>query len=327
MFYANESETVFPAGPQYIGAVEKVMFAIITMVPCCMFLFINVTMLFTLRSKQVFRETSRFILLFNLLLADTVLMVQTLYLYILSVCRITLLYLFCGVLIMISSLTSRISPLTLVLMCLERFVAVCHPLRHSTMVTVRNTEVAIIVIWSCSSLNVFFEFVLVVIFSLSDKLSLQMTEYCSKKEIFIDSLSLSFKESLTYFLFVSAGLVVIFSYISVMVVARSASTDKPSAQKARNTLLLHLVQLGLSLCSTIQDIILLQSLSRVIDRITAVRIQIGIYISIVILPRCLSCFIYGLRDQTIRPVLLHHLCLQWRQSVPVLLRQKTAVKE
>lgn len=326
MFYANESQTDFSAAPQYVGAVEITMFAIITTIPCCVFLFVNVTMLFTLRSKQVFRETSRFILLFNLLFADTVLMVQSQCLYMLSACRITLLYLLCGVLIMISSLTSMVSPLTLVVMCLERYVAVCHPLRHNTIVTIRNTGVAIIVIWSCCSLNVFFEFVLLVNFSLSEKLSLQMTEYCSKKDIFLDSWSLSFKKSLNYFLFVSAGLVVIFSYISVMVVARSASTDKPSAQKARNTLLLHLVQLGLSLCSTLHNVII-QSISRVTKRITFVRIQVAIYICIVILPRCLSCFIYGLRDQTIRPVLLHHLFLQWRQSVPVWSRRKTAVKE
>ncbi|KAF7648079.1 hypothetical protein LDENG_00162470 [Lucifuga dentata] len=66
-----------------------------------------------------------------------------------------------------------------------------------------------------------------------------------------------------------------------MLAARSASTDKDSARKARNTLLLHMVQLGLTLSSTM----------------------------------CLSALIYGLRDQTIRSTLMYYLCCRQKRSV------------
>ncbi|CAK6979968.1 odorant receptor 131-2-like, partial [Scomber scombrus] len=69
--------TNITAGLQYQGLLGIVMFSILTSVPCCVFLFINGTMLFTLRSKLVFRETSRYILLYNLLFADTVLLAQS----------------------------------------------------------------------------------------------------------------------------------------------------------------------------------------------------------------------------------------------------------
>uniref|UniRef100_A0A4W6FA87 G-protein coupled receptors family 1 profile domain-containing protein n=1 Tax=Lates calcarifer TaxID=8187 RepID=A0A4W6FA87_LATCA len=304
MAYTNQSQMNITDGLQYQGLLGLVLFSTVTTVPCCVFLFINGTMLFTLRSKPVFRETSRHILLYNLLLADTVVLVQSQALYLLSVCRIRLTYPVCGVLIMLTSLTTSISPLTLVLMSLERYVAVCYPLRHATIITIRNTEVAIIVVWAFSSLNVLTKVVLLLQFPLEDQ---QMKDFCGKESMLLDPVSDLYEKAFTYFLFVSAGVAVICSYIGVMVAARSASTDKASARKARNTLLLHLVQLGLSLLSTIHNFLLF-SISKSLDRVKIVRIQIVIYLCIIILPRCLSSLIYGIRDQIIRPVLMYNLC-------------------
>ncbi len=106
MLGANQSQTNFTVGLQHRGLLERVMLSFMTTLPCCVFLFINVTMLFTLRSKSVFCETSRYILLFNLLLADTVHLVQSQLLYILAACRIMLTYPVCCVVVMLASLHS-----------------------------------------------------------------------------------------------------------------------------------------------------------------------------------------------------------------------------
>uniref|UniRef100_A0A4W6F9K3 G-protein coupled receptors family 1 profile domain-containing protein n=1 Tax=Lates calcarifer TaxID=8187 RepID=A0A4W6F9K3_LATCA len=299
MFFANQSQTNVTVGLQYQGLLERVLLSILSTVPCCVFLFINGTMLFTLRSKPVFCETSRYVLLYNLLFADTVV--------------ITLTYPVCGVLIMFTRLTNDISPLTLMVMSLERYVAVCYPLRHATIITIRNTGLAIVGIWAFSSLNVITQVLLLFVFSFNNLQSLQMKDFCGKESMLLDPVSDLYEKAFTYFLFVSAGVAVICSYIGVMVAARSASTDKASVQKARKTLLLHMVQLGLSLSSTTY-IPLVIAISKVLDRIVIVRIQNVIYVCAIILPRCLSSLIYGIRDQTIRPVLMHHLCCQWRQS-------------
>ncbi|KAM7397457.1 hypothetical protein PAMA_005648 [Pampus argenteus] len=313
MLYANQSQTNITVGLQYQGLLERLMFSTVTSVPCCVFLFINGTMLFTLRSKHVFRETSRYILLYNLLFADTVQMALSQLLYILAASRLWMTYPLCGALVMLGHLTRKISPLTLVVMSLERYVAVCYPLRHATIITKRNTGVAICVIWTISSLNVLTQVLLMINSHVEDTVSLQMKDFCGKESIFLDQISDLYDKAYTYCLFVSAGIVVSCSYIGVMVAARSASTDRDSAVKARKTLLLHLVQLGLSLSSTLHNLLLI-AISKIIDRILSVRIQIFLYVLVIILPRCLSALIYGIRDQTIRPVLVYHLCCQWKRS-------------
>ncbi|XP_022625121.1 olfactory receptor 7G1-like [Seriola dumerili] len=312
--YANQSQTNVTIGLQYQGIPERVFFSTVTTVPCFVFLFINGAMLFSLRSKPVFRETSRYILLYNLLFADTVLLAHTQLMYIIAACRIRLMYPVCGVLTMLTNLTSVISPLTLMMMSLERYVAVCYPLRHATIITIRNTGGAIIVVWAFGSLNVLIRVVLLLDFPFEEQEGLQMTEFCSREKMMLGSLSDDYDKAYTCILFISAGMAITCSYIGVMVAARSVSTDKASARKARNTLLLYSVQLGLSLFSTIYNPLLI-AISKVVNKIVLVRIQIVGYVCIVIFPRCLSTLIYGIRDRTIRPILIYHLCCRLKLSV------------
>ncbi|XP_070700229.1 odorant receptor 131-2-like [Pempheris klunzingeri] len=311
MLHADVSVSNVSVELQYQSLVERLVFSSVTTLPCCVFLFINVTMLFTLRSKVVFRETSRYVLLFNLLLADTVLLIQSQLLYLLAACRIMLMYPVCGLLTMLADLTNEVSPLTLVVMSLERYVAVCYPLRHAAVVTIRNTAGAIILVWAFSSLNILTRVLLLVDFPFEDQESLQMTDLCSDIAMFLGPMSRHYDEAYTCFLFLSAGVAVASSYIGVIIAARSASTDRASVRKARNTLLLHLVQLGLSLSSTVYNPLLI-ALSRTVSRIVFVRVQTVLYVCTFIFPRCLSSLIYGIRDQTIRPALMHRLCCQVR---------------
>ncbi|KAM3601798.1 uncharacterized protein V6R79_019075 [Siganus canaliculatus] len=215
---------------------------------------------------------------------------------------------------MLAIITTVISPLTLVVMSLERYVAVCYPLRHSSIVTIRNTAAAIFVVWAFSSLNVLTQVVLLVQFPFDDLQNLQMQQYCGKKSLLFDPLLALHDTVYTCFLFISAGVVVVWSYIGVMIAARSASTDEDSAHKARSTLLLHLVQLGLSLSSVIYNPILIM-LSTIVDYTVFLRVHNIFYIFIIIFPRCLSCLIYGIRDQNIRPILVYNLCCQWSGSL------------
>ena len=316
--YANQSQNNSTGGLQYQGLLERVTFSILTTVPCCVFLYINGIMLFTLRSKSVFRDTSRYILLYNLLFADTVLLIHGQLMYILAASKVTLTYPVCGVFTMLANLTTEISPLTLVVMSLERYVAVCYPLRHASIITIRNTGVAIMLVWTFGALSVLPKVFLLLNFQFEKLQSLQMKRFCGKESMLLDPLSELYDKAFTYCLFLSTGVAVSCSYIGVILAARSASTDKASARKVRNTLLLHLVQVGLSLSSTIHNPMLI-AISKVLDRIILVYIQIVFYVCFFIFPRCLTSLIYGIRDQTIRPVLMYNLCCQCRGSLSVTL--------
>uniref|UniRef100_A0A3B5AF87 G-protein coupled receptors family 1 profile domain-containing protein n=1 Tax=Stegastes partitus TaxID=144197 RepID=A0A3B5AF87_9TELE len=129
---------------------------------------------------------------------------------------------------------------------------------------------------------------------------LQVKDLCSNIAVMLGSVSREYDEAFTCVVFVSAGVAITSSYIGVAAAARSASADKTSARKARNTLLLHLVQLGLSLSSTIYNPLLI-ALSRTVTRIVIARFNISGAVTMFtfLLPRCLSALVYGLRDQTV----------------------------
>lgn len=62
---------------------------------------------------------------------------------------------------------------------------------------------------------------------------------------------IQFETSYAYCVFVSAGVAVLSTFISVMAVNWLGLYNKASAEKASKMLLLHMVQLGLSLCSAV----------------------------------------------------------------------------
>ncbi|XP_054611722.1 odorant receptor 131-2-like [Dunckerocampus dactyliophorus] len=300
-----------------LGLVERVLSSSFTSVTCLVFLFINGVMMFILRSKPVFQETSRYILLFHLLLADTLQMAITQALYLLNAYRIIMTYPECGVLTMIGHLTNDISPLLLVVMSLERYVAVCHPLRHASIVTVKNTGAAVLAVWIFSLLNVLTRVLLLLKFPFDELESLQMPELCASTNMILLPVFDHYRTAYTGFLFTLAGLIIVCSYVSVMVAARSASRgqgDKESARKAQRTLLLHLVQLALILLSYIYTTVLI-FLYTVTSRIIFLRMQSFMFVCFFFIPRCMGSLIYGLRDQTIRVVLTYYLCCTLKVAV------------
>ncbi|XP_036974775.1 odorant receptor 131-2-like [Acanthopagrus latus] len=299
---------------QYQASHEIMLFGTLSVGSSCSFFYINSVLLFTLRSKQVFCETSRYILLFNLLFADTATLVSNLLLYFLASLRIKISYYACGPLILLSVFTITISPLTLAVMSFERFVAVCYPLRHAAIFTMRSLSIIIALVWAFSFIHILIRvFMLLYVFT-TTSLDLHMNDFCSKEAMFFVPIFNDFEEAYSSILFLSVGAVIFASYIGVVLVARSASTDKASARKALQTLLLHLIQLCLILTSTLNTTIMV-AIAKTLGRLALMRIYNVCFVCLTILPRCLSALIYGLRDQTIRPALRQNLCCRWRCSL------------
>ncbi|XP_062342279.1 odorant receptor 131-2-like [Osmerus eperlanus] len=283
----------------------SILFATLSVTPLLIFLYINGVILFILRNKPVFRETPRYVLLYNLLFADTFQLLVGQFLYILATARVYMIRYLCAIIAMLGILTNDISPYNLAVMSLERYVAVCFPLRHSAIVTVKNTGVSIAVVWAISGINTIIRiFMLILLESLP--LDQYMLDFCAKETLFKQKLFYDFDKAFTGVTFVFVGIVILCSYFGVMIAARSASSGKASTTKAKKTVLLHMIQLLLILSSTLVSPILTAFYGKV-DRITLITIYYILFLCLVNLPRCLSGLIYGLRDQTIRPFLLYHL--------------------
>ncbi|MFT7819301.1 olfactory receptor 11A1-like [Arapaima gigas] len=226
-------------------------------------------MLVAVRSKAAFRETSRYILFAHMLFNDILHLVTSMVLYILSFFYLEIIQVFCTLLTLISANTFINEPLNLAVMSLERYVAVCFPLRHGELSTPQKTFYALVVIW------------------------LIRKSWQRDKEVAF---------SVLYFTLVAG--VLLFTYVSITLEARSASTDRTSAQKAMRTVMLHAFQLCLSLMSFLYNLfqVLLSSLP--LD--VFVQLRFVTYVVVLLLPRCLSPLIYGLRDQSFRPVFMYH---------------------
>ncbi|CAJ0924417.1 unnamed protein product [Ranitomeya imitator] len=96
------------------------------------------------------------------------------------------------------------------------------------------------------------------------------------------------------FIFATVALIIAFTYIEVMLVARKIGSGGSSAHKAGKTVMLHAFQLILcmvSFISTSTEVLLINYVSYLL---------ITNYIILTCLPRLLSPVIYGLRDEVFR---------------------------
>uniref|UniRef100_A0A8C6TRA4 G-protein coupled receptors family 1 profile domain-containing protein n=1 Tax=Neogobius melanostomus TaxID=47308 RepID=A0A8C6TRA4_9GOBI len=270
---------------QYMTLGERVTVSVLTSGPCAMCLGVNGFMLWTLRSKAVFRDTSRYCLLFNLLVTDTLHMAITQLLYLLAASRTFLHIPVCSLLTLFVDM---------------RYVAVCLPLRHATLVRSRRTAVGIVLLWALCFVNALVRVGLLLDFPFHTLTSLMMSDHCSSLLLRFGPLSTAYDQGYITLLFVVASAAMLWSYVAVMLAACRCVSEK--SVKARNTLLLHMFQLLLSLSSTIYMPLLL-ALARTMARLPFVRLQNTLYVLIFIFPRCLSSLVYGLRDQTIRAAL------------------------
>ncbi|XP_067280221.1 odorant receptor 131-2-like [Pseudorasbora parva] len=286
-----------------VGLSTKTAVAVLTSL---FFVFVNCVMLFALGSKHIFQETPRYILFGHMLMNDSVLLLLTTVMYAVALCFLPIPKSICTLLVFISHCTFRNAPLTLAVMSLERYVAICFPLRHCSIATPKRTGIALGIIWFLSSVNFITDIVFVLIVNPN---YLTGIIFCTLEKLFLYKWQLDKYQAFDVLYFVSVAVIIIFTYISIMITARSVSSDKDSAKKALKTVLLHLIQLGLCLTSFLYTII-----ERTLYMMTGSNSSLFInlrylnYLIVLILPRCLSPLIYGMRDEAVWPLFKYFFC-------------------
>ncbi|XP_030638954.1 odorant receptor 131-2-like [Chanos chanos] len=297
---------------QVLDAGRLTKFAIALLV-ALFFVYVNGVLLFVLWSKPVFKETPRYILFAHMLLNDSIQLLISLILYICTLAFLQLAKAVCFLLVFMGTSTFNNAPLNLVVMSLERYVAICFPLRHSEIATRRRTCVAIGVIWIIGSINCMIDTLFAVV---TEPKSFHLLMFCTRERIFIAPWQADMYLAFNVFYFVSVTVIIVFTYISVIVAARSVTTNKESAKKAQRTVLLHLIQLGLCLTSflygTIERILAMTSNSAMF-----VKLRYLNFLIVLLIPRCLSPLIYGLRDDAVRNLFRHYFCYRPTKIKPI----------
>ncbi|XP_068072281.2 odorant receptor 131-2-like [Danio rerio] len=267
--------------------------AFLIVTPSVVFLYVNGVMIFTLRKKAVFQEMSRYILFGHMLWVDTLNIFMSVVLFICAVSRILIFRNICLALVIAGKALFHVSILNLSLMSLERYVAICFPLRHAEITNFERTHTAICVVWVLGLIQCLSE---IIIFYSIDPANTVLNSFCSRIALFKLQIYKSIDIAFTCIFFVLVSFVIIFTYASIATVAKTAACDKLSAKKANKTVLLHLIQLGLGAMSILVGVVQ-EAIYISIDYITAVNVMYICFVVFVILPKCLSPLIYGMRDQ------------------------------
>ncbi|XP_058885594.1 odorant receptor 131-2-like [Acipenser ruthenus] len=104
-------------------------------------------------------------------------------------------------------------------------------------------------------------------------------------------------------------------YIKIMLTARKAASDKSSASKGQRTVLLHGVQLILSMSFFIYPLTEYFLVGQPLEVMRHV-LFFNYYVTLV-LPKCLTPLIYGVRDENFKRHLKQYLCLCAKKVQPL----------
>ncbi|XP_047235818.1 odorant receptor 131-2-like [Girardinichthys multiradiatus] len=284
---------------------------LLTVLPSLIFLSINSIMLFALVKKPLFLESPRYILFGHLLLSDSLQLLLTTLLYIFALTMVRIITCICVIVTQLAAITVKMSPINLALMSLERYVAICFPLRHATIATSKAMSVAIAVMWTVASVDSFAH--LFLFFSFSNR-SLAAQQICKKRSIFQLPVYVILNRVFTVVNFVLVTVIIIYTYVAIMIAVKYSSSCTHRAKIAQKTVLLHALQLFLYLISTFFYTINSSELFNS-DPAFALYIKQVLFLGLIIFPKFLSPLIYGLRDQTLRQVFKYSFTFGYKSSV------------
>ncbi|XP_072539464.1 odorant receptor 131-2-like [Salminus brasiliensis] len=274
--------------------------------------YINGIFVLAFFKNPFFYTNPRYILYIHLVINDIIMLFLSVVLHVVSYAAPLMNFTLCSVLIMVSSATAENSPLNLAGMALERYIAICKPLHHHQLCSVNRTYILIGLIWFLTFVPALTDIIIVLV---NEPISIFSTSViCYSKSVFGSNQHLM-KMIIVESLYLSCvWMTLIFTYFKVLQAAKAATTDQVSARKARNTILLHGLQLLLCMLTYITPsvnyfFLALFPKSRSTILFTS-------YLMSNVIPRLLSPLIYGVRDQKMyRYVRMYLTCILFSQKV------------
>ncbi|XP_054458690.1 odorant receptor 131-2-like, partial [Anoplopoma fimbria] len=278
---------------------------IIVQILVMVFLCINLMLITTFFKKECFYKTTRYILFAVTLLSDSFLLFMSNIMLLLIHFQLTMPVWLCIIISLVVLLFFTVTPVTLTAMTLERYVAICMPLRHGELCSQSSTVNCILIIHGLSSVP--FMVVLSIFFASASHSFYTQYTMCSVEIFILYRWQDHIRAGVFLIYTMLMCITIVFCYVKIMKVAKAASGEnKSSTWKGLKTVILHAFQLLLCLiqllCPFIETAVLQISLELFIN------VRYFNYLTLRLAPRCLSPLIYGFRDETFFNALKSYVC-------------------
>ncbi|XP_075449578.1 odorant receptor 131-2-like [Ascaphus truei] len=270
---------------------------LILLVLCfCIFLYFLTIILSVYFTTAHIRENTRYVLFVYMLINDTLYLVLGFFLVVFNIYVINLPVPLCIVLVILSLTSFMATPYYLAVMSLERYVAICYPLRHAQLCTPQRSHAAIAIIWAVGFSPCVADFI--ALSSSVETKYFSLSGICGRPMLIKTPMQNNMRYITIIFSFTLVGLIIVYTYIRIMLIARKLSSNKSSAFKAGKTVILHAFQL-------------LLCMSAFTSHFTETYLKdyfaffpITNFLLLMCLPRFLSPFIYGIRDEVLRKYII-----------------------
>ncbi|XP_061584245.1 odorant receptor 131-2-like [Cololabis saira] len=252
----------------------------------------------------------RYILFVHLVLNDMIQLTVSISLFVFSYVFYKINASFCCFMVTFVTLVTLNTPLNLAVMAVECYIAICFPLRHSKLCTIKRTYVLIGCIWALSAGTIVPDFFITLA---TEPLELFYSEILCEMDNLFRHPVISEKRDVSYLIYLtSVWLTLLYTYFKIFFAAKAANSVDGNFKKARNTILLHGFQLLLSMVTYLFHI-LQTALIRLFPE-HFLQILFVCYIIIQIFPRFISPIVYGLRDATFKRYLRKYLLCTMQAS-------------
>ncbi|XP_056156892.1 odorant receptor 131-2-like [Lampris incognitus] len=267
---------------------------------------LNGSMVHTFLRHSFFYEDPRYIMFIYMVINDALQLSLVTALYVVSYIFRQIHASVCCLLIISAVLTTRSTPLILAGMAVERYISICFPLHYSHICTVPRTLFLIGMILVLTSLPPITDLLITIV--KEPPQFFQSNIFCDHSLLFRGQ-AIYYKNCVfdgTYLSFVA--LTLLYTYCKIMLTARAASTSLTLVKKARNTVLLHGVQL--LLCMLAFVVPSLQAALIYLFPLLSLEIRYIFFLLVYIIPRFLSPVVYGFRDEKFRKYWTRYLACQ-----------------
>uniref|UniRef100_A0A672MR01 G-protein coupled receptors family 1 profile domain-containing protein n=1 Tax=Sinocyclocheilus grahami TaxID=75366 RepID=A0A672MR01_SINGR len=257
---------------------------------CISINYINGALVHTFIKHEIFNGNPRYILFIHMVLNDMIQLMIAVVLHILSYTVFTLNVSFCCVLLMSVIFTTLNTPLNLATMAIERYIAICNPLRHAQICTVCKTYILISLIWVLSAIQVLPD--LFILLATKPLTFFYSNIPCIRDYVF-DNPYIVEKRNVVYTIYLTfVWLTIVYTYLKIMFVAKATNSD---ARKAQSTIILHGIQLLMCMLTFVGPF--LDRLLTEMFPLFIIDTRFSSYLVIQIMPRFISPIVYGMRDQ------------------------------